>query len=107
MSTPFFENFFTNRFINRIGHKAAFALAMLLCLLWSTAAALRTAPEPAAAAASHEWPREWDGAPLRPMPLRTSKAPRVRKGQAPGKLQRDRFHERFMYTESPTPKVAI
>ena len=69
MSTPFFEHFFANRFIHRIGHKTAFALAMLLCLLWSTVAALRTAPEPGAEAASHEWPREWDGAPLRPMAL--------------------------------------
>ena len=69
MSTPFFEHFFANRFIHRIGHKTAFALAMLLCLLWPTAAALRTAPEPGAEAASHEWPREWDGAPLRPMAL--------------------------------------
>ncbi|WP_431126177.1 hypothetical protein [Variovorax paradoxus] len=69
MSTRFFENFFANHFINRIGHKAAFALAMLLCLLWSTAAALRALPESVAAAATHEWPREWDGAPLRPMAL--------------------------------------
>jgi len=69
MSIRFFENFFANHFINRIGHKAAFALAMLLCLLWSTAAALRAPPEPVAAAATHEWPREWDGAPLRPMAL--------------------------------------
>jgi len=69
MSTRFFESFFANHFINRIGHKTAFALAMLLCLLWSTAAALRAPQEHVATAASHEWPREWDGVPLRPMAL--------------------------------------
>ena len=52
MSTRFFEVLFANHFINRIGHKTAFALAMLLCMLWSTAAALRTPPEPAIAMAS-------------------------------------------------------
>ena len=37
------EQFFANRFINRIGHKTAFAFAMLLCLLWSTAAGVQGA----------------------------------------------------------------
>jgi len=69
MSTRFFEALFANHFINRIGHKAAFALAMLLCMLWSTAAALRAPPAPVTAAASHEWPSQWDGMPLRPMAL--------------------------------------
>ena len=69
MSTRFFERWFANHFINRIGHKSAFALAMLLCMLWSTAAALRTATPSAALAASHEWPSQWDGVPLRPLAL--------------------------------------
>ena len=69
MSTPFFERWFANHFINRIGHKTAFALAMLLCMLWSTAAALRAPPEPSMAMASHEWPSQWDGVPLRPLAL--------------------------------------
>ncbi|RQO53534.1 hypothetical protein DBV14_13875 [Variovorax sp. KBW07] len=70
MSTPFFERWFANHFINRIGHKTAFALAMLLCMLWSTAAALRAPAEPAdVAAVSHEWPSRWDGLPLRPLAL--------------------------------------
>ncbi|AGU47151.1 hypothetical protein VAPA_1c00200 [Variovorax paradoxus B4] len=69
MSTRFFEALFANHFINRIGHKTAFALAMLLCMLWSTAAALRAPPPPLAAAASHEWPSQWDGVPLRPLAL--------------------------------------
>ncbi|MDH6592075.1 hypothetical protein M2165_001964 [Variovorax sp. TBS-050B] len=69
MSTRFFEALFANHFLNRIGHKAAFALAMLACLLWSTGAALRAPAVPVAAASAVEWPREWDGAPLRPMAL--------------------------------------
>ncbi|MFM9923848.1 hypothetical protein VLK31_12725 [Variovorax sp. H27-G14] len=72
MSTPFFERWFANHFINRIGHKSAFALAMVLCVLWSVTAAVRVsgAPgEPVAALTSHEWPSEWDGAALRPLAL--------------------------------------
>ncbi|MDP9966106.1 hypothetical protein FB547_101214 [Variovorax beijingensis] len=69
MSTRFFEALFANHFINRIGHKTAFALAMLLCVLWSTAAALRAPPEAPMAMASHEWPSQWDGIPLRPLAL--------------------------------------
>ncbi|MDP9893636.1 hypothetical protein J2W32_002298 [Variovorax boronicumulans] len=69
MSTPFFERWFANHFINRIGHKTTFALAMLLCMLWSTAAALRAPAAPEAMAASHEWPSQWDGVPLRPLAL--------------------------------------
>lgn len=76
MSTPFFERWFANHFINRIGHKTAFALAMLLCMLWSTAAALRTSSasddqvaKVAQVAASHEWPSQWDGVALRPLAL--------------------------------------
>ncbi len=72
MSTPFFERWFANHFINRIGHKSAFALAMVLCVLWSVTAAVRVpgAPgEAVAALTSHEWPSEWDGAALRPLAL--------------------------------------
>ncbi|MFH0132895.1 hypothetical protein ACGLHS_21990 [Variovorax sp. VaC1] len=71
MSTPFFERWFANHFINRIGHKTAFALAMLLCMLWSTAAALRAPADDQVAqvAASHEWPSQWDGVALRPLAL--------------------------------------
>lgn len=69
MSTPFFERWFANHFINRIGHKSAFALAMVLCMGWSFTAALRAPAEPVAAGTPHEWPRDWDGAPLRPLAL--------------------------------------
>jgi hypothetical protein len=69
MSTPFFERWFANHFINRIGHKTAFASAMLLCMLWSAAAALRAPAASPALAASHEWPSQWDGVPLRPLAL--------------------------------------
>lgn len=69
MSTRFFERWFANHFINRIGHKTAFALAMLLCMLWSTAAALRAPDALAETAMAHEWPSQWDGVPLRPLAL--------------------------------------
>lgn len=70
MSTPLFlERCFANRFVNRIAHKAVFALVMGLCLLWSAAFALRPQATPAAVAAFHEWPGEWDGAALRPLAL--------------------------------------
>jgi hypothetical protein len=58
-----------NTFLNRIGHKLAFALAMLLCLAWAAADAARERPPPMALAAAPEWPREWDGVPLRPLAL--------------------------------------
>jgi hypothetical protein len=66
---PFLERCFGNRFLNRIAHKAAFALAMVLCLLWSAAHALRPAAAPATVASFQEWPSQWDGVPLRPMAL--------------------------------------
>lgn len=69
MSIPFVERWFANHFINRVGHKSAFALAMLLCVLWSAAAALRAPTAEADAVASHEWPSQWDGVPLRPLAL--------------------------------------
>jgi hypothetical protein len=70
VSTPLFlDLWFGNRFVNRIAHKAIFALVMLLCLLWSAAAALVPRDAPAAVAAFHEWPNQWDGAALRPLAL--------------------------------------
>ncbi|WP_431274633.1 hypothetical protein ACQ858_21960 [Variovorax ureilyticus] len=59
----FLERWFANRFVNRIAHKAAFASAMLLCLLWSAASALQGGAEAPAPASFQEWPSEWDGAP--------------------------------------------
>ena len=61
---------FANHFMQRIAHKALFGAAMLLCLGWGLVQALqpdavRTGP----VAASHEWPAEWGGAPLRPLAL--------------------------------------
>lgn len=69
MSTPFFERWFANHFINRIGHKTAFAFAMVLCMLWSTAAALRPPAHADDVAMTPEWPSQWDGVPLRPLAL--------------------------------------
>lgn len=69
MSIPIFERWFANRFVNRIAHKAAFALVMLLCVLWSAASALHRPQAPAEIAVSPEWPSQWDGAPLRPLAL--------------------------------------
>jgi hypothetical protein len=43
---------------------------MALCLAWSAASALHPpSTSPASTAAFHEWPREWDGAPLQPLAL--------------------------------------
>ena len=64
MSIPLFDRWLANRFVNRIAHKSAFALVMLLCVLWSAASALHRPPAPAAAAVSEEWPSEWDGVAL-------------------------------------------
>jgi hypothetical protein len=69
VSIPIFERWFANRFVNRIAHKAAFALVMLLCVLWSAASALHRTPPAAEVAAFNEWPSQWDGVPLRPLAL--------------------------------------
>jgi hypothetical protein len=69
MAMPIVERWFANRFVHRVAHKAAFALAMSLCLLWTLAAALRAPEGGAAPAAFQEWPSEWDGMPLRPLAL--------------------------------------
>lgn len=66
------EALLINSFVNRIGHKTTFAFAMVLCLVWSAAASLQIeadARSTEADAAAPEWPRDWDGAPLRPMAL--------------------------------------
>ena len=66
---PWLDRWLANRFVHRIAHKAAFAGAMAVCAAVSLAQAW---PGPAAApveAGFHEWPAEWDGAPLRPMAL--------------------------------------
>jgi len=63
---------FANHFMQRIAHKAAFALVMAMCLLWSAADALHAPAEsvPVVAASSvHEWPKQWDNSPMRPVAL--------------------------------------
>ncbi|MEJ8857156.1 hypothetical protein WKW79_21440 [Variovorax robiniae] len=57
---------FANQFMQRIAHKAAFVLAMVLCVAWSAATALQAPPASARApqAASRPWPETWDGARL-------------------------------------------
>ncbi len=61
------------RGIHPLLHKAAFGLVLLLCLGWTGARALaaarHAAPQPASSAVAPEWPRQWDGAPLRPLAL--------------------------------------
>ncbi|AMM24716.1 hypothetical protein [Variovorax sp. PAMC 28711] len=69
MSIPLFDRWFANRFVNRALHKAVFGGAMLMCLALATVSAWRPAAAPGAVAAFHEWPKEWDGAPLRPLAL--------------------------------------
>ena len=69
MAIAVLDRCFANRLLHRMLHKALFGFAMLLCLAWSGGAALLRAPSGAAAMAFHEWPREWDGAPLRPLAL--------------------------------------
>ncbi|MEJ8812138.1 hypothetical protein WKW77_13735 [Variovorax ureilyticus] len=63
------ERWFGNRFVNRIAHKAVFASAMLVCMLWSATSALQDDAPSAATASFQEWPSEWEGAPLRPLAL--------------------------------------
>jgi hypothetical protein len=69
VSTPLFDRLFANRFFHRALHKALFGAAMVFCLAWSTLHALRAPPAIEPAAAFHEWPSAWDGAPLRPLAL--------------------------------------
>lgn len=69
MSIPLFDHLFANRFFHRALHKALFGGAMLFCLVWSSASAWRAPAASERVAAFHEWPSEWDGAPLRPLAL--------------------------------------
>ncbi|WP_333909043.1 hypothetical protein [Xenophilus arseniciresistens] len=79
--------FLANSFVHRTLHKLVFAAVLGICLLWGTAGALR-APAHAAAAtsAAHEWPRQWDGAALRPLALGEVEARFAR--QFPGQIAR-------------------
>ncbi|MCL2345731.1 MAG: hypothetical protein FWC58_07765 [Desulfobulbus sp.] len=67
------KRWFENRFVNRVAHKAIFAVAMLLCLLWSAASAWQhdehNGRPPSVSARFQEWPSQWEGAPLRPLAL--------------------------------------
>lgn len=69
MSIALLDRCFANRFVHRMLHKALFAHAMLLCLAWTGSAALHRPPTAAASSTFHEWPSEWDGAPLRPLAM--------------------------------------
>lgn len=71
MPHPLLERCFANHFLNRVLHKAGFALALLLCLVWQALPARHAEPAPANAPATafQEWPDRWDGAPLRPLAL--------------------------------------
>ncbi|MET0540396.1 MAG: hypothetical protein ABWZ88_01440, partial [Variovorax sp.] len=60
---------FANYFAQRIAHKAMFATAMLLSLCWSAVQAWQPAAPRPSPMAFHEWPAQWDGAPLRPLAL--------------------------------------
>jgi len=66
----FAQGLFANRFLHRAAHKALFAATMGLCLTWSAVHAWRApqgdGPRPVA---SVEWPRQWDGVPVRPLAL--------------------------------------
>lgn len=70
VSAPLFDRWFTNRFVDRAVHKSMFGAAMLTCLVWSATVALRAPGVTQKPIATfHEWPRQWDGVPLRPMAL--------------------------------------
>ncbi|WP_399678292.1 hypothetical protein [Xenophilus sp.] len=76
---------FANTFAHRVLHKALFALVMALCLA-ATLAGGREAGPSSSAPTAHEWPREWDGAPLRPLALSAVEARFAR--QFPGDIAR-------------------
>jgi len=63
------DRWFANTFLHRVLHKALFGIAMVACLGWSAAGALRAPAPPLAPASFHEWPALWDGTPLRPLAL--------------------------------------
>jgi len=64
-----FDRLFANTFVHRAAHKAIFGAAMALCLAWSAASAWRAPATPPETSRFHEWPSNWDGAPLRPLAL--------------------------------------
>lgn len=88
MWTPMPERLFflANTFVHRALHKLVFAAVLGTCLLWGTAAALRAPAQAAPATLAHEWPREWDGAALRPLALGEVEARFAR--QFPGQISR-------------------
>ena len=76
------------RFVTRTLHKTLFAPALAVCTLWSGAQAW-LAPAPIGSpshASAWEWPRQWDGAPLRPLALTAVELRFAR--QFPGTLAR-------------------
>ncbi len=65
-------NIFANRFVHRVVYKSACAIVLPLCSLWAAvhlAATPNAAPSHTSTTASTEWPREWQGRPLRPLVL--------------------------------------
>jgi hypothetical protein len=67
---PWLDRWLANRFVHRIAHKAAFASVVAVCATLSVAQAWPGRSTASInAAASVEWPSEWDGAPLRPLAL--------------------------------------
>lgn len=65
------ETLFANRFVQRVLHKTVFAAVLALCTLWGVAQAIRPAAAPPADTGAWEWPRQWEGAALRPLALGT------------------------------------
>ncbi len=80
------ERLLANTFVHRALHKIAFAAALGLCLLWGSVAALRAPAQAAPMSIAHEWPNQWDGAPLRPLALGEVEARFAR--QFPGQIAR-------------------
>lgn len=86
MWTRWLESFFANTFALRALYKLLFALALGLAFLWGSAAALRVPPADLPDQMAHEWPQQWDGAPLRPLALGAVEARFAR--QFPGHIAR-------------------
>lgn len=95
MSIAWLEQQLANTFIHRTTHKLLFAVLMGLCLLWSVAQAWGSpgASADVQASGAHEWPREWDGAALRPLALGEVEARFAR--QFPGRIARLTDGQRF------------
>ena len=64
-----FDRLFANTFLHRVLHKAMFGVVMVVCLGWALAGTWRAPAASPAPADFHEWPADWDGAPLRPLAL--------------------------------------